>query len=782
MKASRCSILVALAVAMLGLSALAWTALAQDAVAAPDTVIDIRVEGNERMSDDAVLSYVRSRLGQEYDEQVAREDQMRLLRTGRFDNVQVVEARTERGVVLTFAVSERPTVQGVQFRGNKELTDTDLRKLANLGPADPLDPARLETARAAIEQRYHDRSFYFASVEIDPVALRDQRLVIFDIVEGPRIRVRGIRFEGNDAFGAFRLRQQIRTSAAFLFFTRGKLDEQTLADDVVRLRSFHRDQGYLDAEVAARLDWSEDRTRVRPVFVIDEGPRYHVVGVEFRGNTIYADRELVDRLQMTAGEAYTALGLRRDVDAIRDAYGEIGFLNAEVEPRTRYPAPPETGPAAPAQVPAVVTLVYTITERDQYRVGRITIRGNTITQDRVIRRQLRFFPTQLYDTVAVEQSRQRLIESQLFNPEGVSITPYGDEPGFRNALVTVEEGQTGEFIVGVGVTSNNGLLGMISLGQRNFDATDWPDSWGEFFTARAFRGAGQTMRVTVEPGTELLRASVEWREPYLFDRPVSLGTRLYVYTRGRETYDETRLGAQVSLGKLQKNRWYTELATRLENVEVDELDDDAPPDVLRDAGSSNLVGFKGSLVRDRTDSRWRPTTGDRITLDYEQIVGDYTFGKAGASYQVYRTVYLDALDRPHVLAGRISGDHIVGGRAPVYERYYGGGIGSLRGFDYRGISPRQSDEVIGGDLYLYAGTEYTFPIYGDNLRGVLFLDSGTVEESCEITTWRVSAGFGLRLSVPIFGPVPMSLDFGFPINKADEDDTQMFSFSIGWVF
>jgi outer membrane protein assembly factor BamA len=428
-----------------------------------------------------------------------------------------------------------------------------------------------------------------------------------------------------------------------------------------------------------------------------------------------------------------------------------------------------------------VNLVYELTEAEQFRIGRITIRGNTITQDRVIRRQLRFFPEQLYDTVAVRESRDRLMESRLFDK--VTITPFGEEPGVRNALVSVEEARTAEFVVGVGFTTNAGVLGTISFTQRNFDYANWPDSWSQFVRGQAFKGAGQTLRLSIEPGTELVRARIDWREPYLFDRPISLGAGLYLFTRGRESYDETRLGAQSSLGKLFPNRWYGELAVRFENVRIDSLDSDAPPEVIADKGDHALIGFKGTLVRDRTDNRWLPSKGDRLSFGYEQITGSETFGKSEASYSRYYTVYMDSLDRKHILAGRVSGEAIVGD-APVFERYYGGGIGDIRGFQFRGISPRSAgtDEPIGGDFKFYAGTEYTFPIYGEMLRGVLFVDSGTVEDELRLSTYRVSTGFGIRLHIPFLGPVPMSLDFGFPISKDEQDDTQLLSFSFGWVF
>jgi outer membrane protein insertion porin family len=296
-------------------------------------------------------------------------------------------------------------------------------------------------------------------------------------------------------------------------------------------------------------------------------------------------------------------------------------------------------------------------------------------------------------------------------------------------------------------------------------------------------GAAQTLTISAEPGTELMRFHIAWFEPSLFDSPYSLGEKVYLFDRGREDYDERRYGDVVSLGRRLPNRWYAELAATVEGVEVRDVDDDAPPEVKEVEGSHALLGLKGTLVKDRTDSRWMPTTGDRLRVSYEQVTGDFQFGRATGDYRVYRTVRVDALDRKHVLAGRLGAGNVFGD-APVFERFYGGGQDSVRGFKYRGISPRSraGDDPIGGEFMFFAGTEYEFPLVGEKLRGVLFLDSGTVERRFELTTYRTSVGFGIRWIIPLLGTVPMDLDFGFPLTKDKDDDTQIFSFNIGWTF
>ena len=745
---------------------------------APNEIIQVRVEGNRFMSQSAILTNVKIRPGQPYNEQLVREDEQRLLKTRRFDDVTATVTRTDKGVILTFLVRERPQVEALRFEGAKKFNENDLRQALTFGVGDPVDRFQIESGLRAIESKYRAEGYYFVEVKLDDAALGGKNQVVYKIAEGPLAYVRSLRFEGNRSYAKLKLGGVAGTKARLWPFLPGVLDVEQIERDVAELGNFYHNEGYLDAQVSRRLEFSPERKRVDVTFIIEEGPRYRIRQVEINGASVYTPDEIRRQLKLQPGSFFNALALRRDQEKLRTMYGEIGYINVEVTAKSRFATPAQTQPGAR---PAEVDLVYNVTEDAQFHLGRIDIRGNEVTKQNVIRRQLQFFPGQLYNTVAVDESKNRLMETQLFGK--VDITPFGDEPGMRNSLVSIEEGKTGQFIIGVGVSSNAGLLGNVTYTERNFDIFAWPSSWEQVKRARAFRGAGQTFTISAEPGTEFSRFRLDWREPYLMDQPYSLGLGAFMFTSQRESYDETRFGLTQSLGHRFANRWYGELATRQEIVNIGKLDDNAPQDVRDVRGDNALLGIKGSLVRDNTDSRWLPSKGDRLSLSYEQVTGDFNFGRATADYHAYQTLYLDPLDRKHILAERAAVGGIIGD-APVFERFYGGGLGSIRGFKYRGISPRQGadDDPVGGDFSLFLGTEYTFPLIGEVLRGVIFLDTGTVERELEIKDYRASAGAGIRLHLPFFGPVPMSLDFGLPIRKADQDDTQLVSFSIGWVF
>jgi outer membrane protein insertion porin family len=592
--------------------------------------------------------------------------------------------------------------------------------------------------------------------------------------------VRRIQFEGNQSYLPRRLKAQIQTKTYIWIFRSGALDEETVQRDALVLQQFYRGEGFLDARVGYRLDFDPiKRADVNLVFVIEEGPRYRINEVIVEGNEVFAEERIRGAMRLGPGKFALQEVLDADVKAVRDVYGELGYVDTNVETRFDF-----------LEEPAVVNLRYGIEEGTQSRIGRITIRGNRQTRDEVVRRELRFYPGELFNTVEMRKAEQRIRETGLFRTEEVAITPLEDVDGYREALVTVEETETTQFLIGFGVSTDNGIIGSFSIDNRNFDLFDLPRTWGELFRGRAFKGDGQRLLFQLEPGTEVSRFRISFTEPYFLDREVRFDTSLYLFQRGRDGYDESRAGWTMAFSKRFRggilDGWAIEGGTRIELVDIDNVDPLAASDI-RDAKGDHYLGtVRGAIVRDTTDSRMLPTEGYRISFSWEQaglLGGDYTFGKPAISAAWYKTVRTDLLDRKSVLAVRADAAYIVGD-APVFERYYAGGFGSLRGFEFRGISPRSGikNNRVGGDFILLTGAEYSFPLYGKTFRGVTFIDMGTVEEDLSISSWRVAVGVGLRVQVDFFGPVPIVFDLGFPMFKQEEDDTQVFNFAFGASF
>jgi outer membrane protein insertion porin family len=288
--------------------------------------------------------------------------------------------------------------------------------------------------------------------------------------------------------------------------------------------------------------------------------------------------------------------------------------------------------------------------------------------------------------------------------------------------------------------------------------------------------------------------SISFTEPYLGDKPVSLDVVGSSWEMARESYDEERMKGYVGFEKRYKNHWRGSLSFRLENVDVEGIDFDAPKEIKDVKGDNSLGGVRLGIGRDLTDDRFNPTRGYSFNASYEQVGGDHTFGILSGIHRRYQTLYEDLFERKTVLATKLLAATVIGD-APAFERFYGGGSGlyGIRGFDYRGVSTRglpttpagvpipgrKKKDPIGSDWILLAGAEVTVPLVGENLAGLFFVDGGAIDSG----NYRAAVGIGIQILIPQwFGPVPMRFELAAPVMKDDEDETQVFSFSIGRLF
>jgi outer membrane protein assembly complex protein YaeT len=741
-------------------------------------IVRVVVQGNERASTHRILGQMRLREGSTYTPEAADQDLKRIIDLREFDNVVLRPQQEADGLVLVVEVTERPVLARLEFVGNEHFSDKNLAEALGAKEGEPIDRHRIFTGARAIEQKYREAGYYFVGVALDEDLLADRQVARFTVAEGPRVRVRKITFVGNPSIPADELGKRIETRTWFPILVAGVYDEDQVARDVIAVRNYYIEQGFLDVRVQRELQFNASRTNLVIRIVIEEGPRYRIRSLAMGGVERFSrsllQKQMEQEADLAPGEAYTADKVRESVRIIQETYGEVGYIEAVVRPVVDF-----------AEEPGLVDMTFKVEEKQAVRIGEIRIEGNRFTQDKAIRRNLRFYPEEPVNTKLIEKARKRLEGSGLFAPGSVQIgTLPTEDPNVRDILVRVDETETGNLIFGAGISSNSGVVGNISFVQRNFDITDWPESNEEFWRGEAFRGAGQLFQIVLEPGTELQRYRVDFREPHLADSDYSLSLGGFFFERKRDSYDERRIGGNIGFGKEIREDLQAFLNLRVEGIDIRNVDADAPKDLLDVEGASSLTSAEVGLLKDTTDSIFFPTEGYRLRGSVEQagaLGGDYTFTKFDVDARRYWTVTRDVLDRRSVLSVR---GHLgfIGGDAPIFERFYAGGQGSIRGFKFRGAGPRERDTAIGGDFLALASTEYSFPLFEKNLTGVFFLDTGTVEKKIELKTLRASVGFGIRFTVPFFGPVPFAFDFALPIAKDTDDETQFFSFTIGTAF
>jgi len=753
--------------------AVSSTALADNAN--EDKVVEIAFDGLKTITPQSLLDIIRTRAGDKYSTQAINEDVRLLTKSGYFEWVTVTAEKADKGLKITFRVSERILVVEILFLNNKSVTSNILAEGVGITAGQYLDYFLFNNSSDKIKEIYRNRGFAKVEVTHRMEPVKGGARLVWLINEGIRRRISKVIFKGNTSFSNFRLAMMISTKPYFIFLQPGTLKEEVLYEDLQTLTRFYHDEGYLDAKVTAEETATTNKSWILITFTIVQGPRYRVGTVRFDGNKVLSVEQLREAMNLKNGEFFTANRFRTDIEAIRNLYGDSGYIDLVISPDINY-----------RKVEAVVDLTIRLTENEQIFVRRIDFAGNFKTRDNVIRRNIKLIPGQPFSRRQRQRSLRNLMSMGLFSSADVRDVK-SPEKNFRDITFEVEETSTASIIFGGAISSNEGLFGTISFTQRNFDILDFPEGWDDVFDS--FSGAGQTFRLEFRPGTEFSDLMLYFREPSILDSPYGLSFRARFVQRAREKWDEARAGVTVGISRRFWENWVGIASVRVENVEIDSIASDAPPDVFAVKGDNAIRSFEFVLDYDNTDSRFSPTEGIHVRGSWEiaaeALGGDWSFNRVNARAINFWPVYETRDGFKHVFS--LSGEAGVvkafgnSGFVPLFERYYAGGSNSVRGFGFRDLGPTVGGTPIGGEVLVLASAEYLIPLWSHHFRGVLFMDAGGVFPApgdMDLADIRVSIGCGLRITVPALGPFPLSFDLGFPLNPQAGDETQIFSFNI----
>ena len=753
-------------------------------------VREIKITGNVQVQEGTIRGAIRLREGDPYTDKAVQADVDRLWRLGLFEDIETALERVPRGARVVFRVIERPVVKAVRFEGNRKVRDSKLKDKTGLEVGKYLKYYVAKSDMEKIRQSYREKGFQFAEVRQEFERDKDGVTVVYKISEGPKVFIKTIRFQGNNAFKDKKLLKQKETRRrrfpSILF--PGTFDRHDFDSDIIKLRDFYRNKGWLDAVVAWDIEYSEDKKRMFITIYIEEGERYHIESVHLRGNRLFTSGEIRKRLPLAVGDYFSPEEFQRGGQVIMDMYGEQGYIDAGVRRRTSY-----------AEVGPTVAVSYDIKENQRSYVEQIKIRGNERTKDNIIRRELTFYPGERVDTKKIRETQDRLVGTgflDLHTDQPVRVDfERASSPQMRDIAIDLTEGRTGTLQFAVGYSTNLGVIGDISYNDTNFDYADLPKGWRDMFAGRAFHGAGQVFRARFSPGTHRQEYSLSFQEPSFQDGPYSYGAGGFFYTRFRRDFDERRLGGTVNLGKRINKHNVGRLTLGLQNIDIRRIDADAPKDVFDMKGHHLKPSVELSRTSDHRNHRLFPSKGYKLRGSIEVADADVKTVKALVQGKHYFTVYQRRRDRlRHVLslAATLGAVKAYSGSVPMFERFFAGGsaggnAASLRGFEFRGVSP--VDDVhhkqVGGELLGLVTLQYDIPIYKKTLTGIVFVDAGNVEdeldEFAKPDNIRVSTGFGIRMRLPFLGAGAVALDFGFPIMKQKHDDREVFSFNIGGV-
>ncbi len=548
------------------------------------------------------------------------------------------------------------------------------------------------------------------------------------------------------------------TKSLLSFITNaGLLKQKKLEDDASRLAAFYHNQGYIDAkvgdpDVTKKGDWFYVN------FTIEEGERYKCGTVELTGDLIASKETLMKLIEIDKQDYFSRKVLREDIIRLTDFYADKGYAFADVNPQV------DRDPAR-----QLVNLVLKIKKGHLIHVDRINITGNTRTRDKVIRREVLLKEGGIFSASKLKTSHEQLQRLEYFEDVNISPEPTVNEDEM-NIDIQVKEKPTGKFSIGAGYSSVDHLTFMGEISENNLF------------------GRGQRLALQANVGGTSNQYNIDFTEPHIFDSKLLVGVNLYSWERQYDNYTKNSRGAAVRVGypiwdKLRLNFSYGYDDTTLDDVNLT----NAAIEILDSMDYHYTSAVKAGISWDSRDRIYAPHTGSQhyLTVNYAGGVlgGDNSFTKLEAQTSWYFPVTKSTTFHPQLSIGEIFGNNQ--GHLPVYEKFYLGGINSIRGFKSGDISPMDplTGDRIGGTKMWFSNIEYIFPIAKEQgVLGVMFYDTGNVYDSSQgwdFSDVKQTVGCGIRWLSPMG---PLRIEWGYNLHPLPDEDTNNWEFSIGGGF
>jgi outer membrane protein insertion porin family len=787
-------------------------------------VTEILVEGNRRTSDEDLLARIHGdrtysdntvlRVGETLTVEKVRGVVRALYQTGYFHDVRVdaTPNADASGVVVRFEVVERPEVEQVQIEGEDELDEDKIREKILLHERSIFSQQAAEADVEKIREYYASEGYFLAEIEWETEARPNDRVVVtYRIREGEQVNVREIVFVGNDSIPDSELLGVMSTSPVTMWSPitdSGRFKESDFERDLVLIKAYYLDGGFLDVEVGPpRVALSPDRRDISITIPVVEGPRYTLRRVAVQeydadGNEIefLGGRAAVRALvQAAPGDQFSRSAIGQDLTALTRYYKEQGYANVNVNPDV-------------LQIPGATEadLVYRIVRGTPVYIERIEIKGNEKTMDRVIRREMQIAEGDLYNETLLDLSRRRIEQLGYFEtPIAMSTRSGSDE---RHVVVTfeVKEKATGQFQVGVGLSSIENFIATAQIAQENFLG----------------RGLSVTLAAQLSSIRQLFQ--LQYSDPYFLDSRWLFGAGIYNSTRIYTNYTRQSTGGNLTLGYPLTHDLRVSLGYLLEYVDVSTsggstLFGGSTAGTLRDLPLANLFNdgwtsaVRGSASYDTRNNRLYPSDGQitGVTAEWATpyLLSDADFARFSLYTRWYFPLGLGFVFKTNAEFGLVLSPAPEG--VPIYERYMPGGIMDVRGFERFSLGPRlrlpprldpNADLIpngvpVGGNMQLVINVELEYPIVDRlGLRGVFFVDAGNAfnledtlcaasgghalsvfTDPCNHNPFllRVSAGFGFRWISPLG---PLRFEWGFPLWLEPGEETYQFEFMVGNLF
>jgi outer membrane protein insertion porin family len=750
------------AVAMLLAAQVAWGA-------DPFKIRDIQVEGLQRVEPGTVFASLPLRVGDTYNDEKGTASIRSLFALGLFTDVRL----EINGDVLVVVVQERPSVASLEFIGTREFDKDALAKaLKDIGLAEgrPFDKALLDRAEQELKRQYINKSLYAAEVvtTVTPVE-RNRVSLAFTVSEGEPARISEIRIVGNQVYSESTLRNlfELDTGNWMSWYTKSdRYSRAKLNADLETLRSYYLARGYLEFRVdSTQVAMSPNKQDMTITVNVTEGERFVVSAVRLAGNYLDRDEEFKALVSIRPGEAYNADQVAATVKAFTEYFGRFGYAFARVQPV------PEIDRSTNR-----VTLVLQAEPSRRAYVRRVNIAGNNRTRDEVIRREFRQFESSWYDSEKITLSRNRVNRLGYFELVDVDTSEVPGTADQVDLNMRVKERPTGSLTLGAGFSSNEGLGLQFGINQQN-----------------AF-GSGNSLGIQINTSRINRVIVLSTTDPYFTQDGVSRTVDIYQRVArpylSVDSYALETTGTSLRFGIPVTERDTIYLGGGVERTTI--VPGTFLPTVYQTY--ADQFGFTSTAYpltvgwgRDNRDSALVPTSGNFQRLSAEwSAVGEVRYVRSTYQYQHYFP-----LTKQYTFAfnGELGLGKAIGERSyPLFKNFYGGGLGSLRGFEAGSLGPRDpaTNLSYGGSKRVFFNFELQAPLPGAGndrtLRLYSFIDTGNVfgpDESIDASTFRAAGGVGISWISPMG---PLRLAFARPIRKFEGDRMQFLQFQIGTSF
>ena len=723
-------------------------------IAPEQRIARIEFRGNRKIEISVIKQVLKSAVGDILTEAELSTDIKAIFKLGYFDDVTAEVTDIAEGKVIAFIVVEKPMITEIRINGNKVLKRDEIEGVMSVRNRQTVNPEKLKADTEKIKTLYDSKGFYNSEIRyaVEKDGERDVRVVI-SVIENEKLFIRNIVFEGNRSFTTKELKNMMTTNewGIFHIFTdSGLLKKDQLKQDVGKIKAFYLNNGFINAQVG-EPEISYDRDGITIKIPVSEGKPFRVGKVAITGDELKIPRaDLLAKLQIKKKDFYDREAIMKDMDYLTQVCNDEGFANADIAPRTE-----------PQEKTQTVDVTYEVTKRKPVYFNRINITGNTKTRDKVIRRELSVIEGDLYSRTKLKNSYMALNRLRFFEEIDFQAEKGPDET-LTDVNIQVKEKPTGIFSIGAGYSAVDHAIVSAQVSQQNLF------------------GRGQILSLKASIGANSQLYDLSFIEPWLFDMPLWSKLELWNLYRQYDSYRLDTKGFGATLGYPLWKYVTGYVGYRLSVDDVNNVLDTASFYIKKQEGEATSSGVTLSVTRDSTDDVMFPSTGSKNSASVEHtggiLLGDVSFTRYGMTSSWFFPLPLDTVVGVRGRIGYMQPNE--GKEVPIFERYYLGGINSLRGL--REVGPRDPDtgDVIGGLTMLNFNIEYIFPLIKNaGMKGLVFFDTGNSWESgYHLDDMRKTAGVGVRWYSPIG---PLRLEWGYVLDRKEGESASRWEFTIG---